>query len=54
MTVQAQILDLLRELQEQSGTAIILITPRPGRGRHRRPRRAGHVRGQGRRARHRA
>ena len=48
-TVQAQILDLLLRLQQDSGTALIMITHDLGRGRRHRRRRHGHVRGPRRR-----
>ena len=50
VTIQAQILDLMRDLKEKTGTAIVLITHdmgvvaenrRPGRGHVRRPQGGG-------------
>lgn len=48
VTVQAEILDLLRRLRDETGTAIVLITQHGRRRRSRRPRR-GHAERRGRR-----
>ena len=52
VTVQAQILDLLQDLQREFDSAIIIITHDLGRGRRDGRRRAGHVRRPGGRVRH--
>ena len=51
VTIQAQILELIRGIQEETGRGAHAHHPRPGRGRRDGRRRRGHVRRPGRRAR---